>query len=398
MPLADFFQKQFDSIKAFMGNPRKTVRCVRVDPELKEMFLKALVKMEEDPDFPHFMIHSDAPYHDTEQYFTSLYNSLDKQLDQYEAELESAGIRVRGRGNRGGSDDMAESFLRMVTGFADNLPDHAGAMVFVMDPQSVSDAEGYYDAVTRMATQTPSAWVKYLVIDHRLDPLLAGIDRRTECAGHQTFYLAPAEIEARVKSAADEPHRYTRPEQRQHLALLAGFAFGRKAYEEAAELHQRAHEIALDEGAPQPVANIKYNLGNTRLAQGELEAAETLFCEAIELCLDNRIDALLPLVLVNLGVVLHRQQRVEEAAQSFQVARENFKAQNQLPGEAHALDCLVSMHQAEKQYDRAEEAWRECLALYNGITSDAFEDVRRAGAADIRQKLERLRATQNTKG
>jgi len=61
---------------------------------------------------------------------------------------------------------------------------------------------------------------------------------------------------------------------------------------------------------------------------------------------------------------------------------------NSPPTEAYTLDCQAQCHVKAKQHAEAERCWNEALAAYEGITSDAMQDVRNSGRADIRHKLE----------
>ena len=96
------------------------------------------------------------------------------------------------------------------------------------------------------------------------------------------------------------------------------------------------------------------------------------------------------MVLTNLGVTLHRKRETEPAIESFAVAQRIFNAMNNPPGEAHALDCMAGAFAEQEQNLEAEVAWLKALDLYRGITSEALNEVRDAGCADIISKLERF--------
>jgi tetratricopeptide (TPR) repeat protein len=96
------------------------------------------------------------------------------------------------------------------------------------------------------------------------------------------------------------------------------------------------------------------------------------------------------MVLTNLGVVLYRQERMEQALQSFEVAQATCQAQGLRPAEAHVLDCLAKTYEADGRLEEAERSWNEALAVYDSMSSETFAAAREGGRADILDKLARL--------
>jgi tetratricopeptide (TPR) repeat protein len=208
--------------------------------------------------------------------------------------------------------------------------------------------------------------------------------------GVQTFYMAPEEIEDKLKQHAPRAEQADPVTHRRTLGILAGFAFARKDYEQAARLQADWGARAESGGAMAEAASAYYNLGNTMLARGELLDAEQQYLKCCELCLQHGTNGLLPMALTNLGVTLFRQDRTAEALESLRVAHRTFKAQRHRPGEAFVYDALASVYVERQQFDEAEKAWFAALEAYKGITSDAFADLRDSGCEDIRAKLTRF--------
>ena len=390
MPLKDFFEKQFQMLEEFMITPDQVVRCVRIDPEFKDLFIKALVRMEEDPENPHLMIPCDVPFDNIDPYFDGLFNCISENYQQHASELEAQGVQFKVPFDESEKLSPGEKFVRYVSTLSDSLPDSVGSLVFILDPQEIKEKEEFKKAIEFLAVNTQSMWVKYLVLDQRVDPILSGIEERTDRVGYQTFYMSPENIEQQTKEDLKNPSSVSPLERRQYIGLLAGFAFARKEYDEAEKLQKEWVKLAESEGTPSEAACAYYNLGNTLLAKEDLLSAEDCFCKSIKLCLENKNNGLLPMVLTNLGITFHRQKRIPEAIQSFQVARDTFKALNLPPGEAYVLDSLATIFQAEGKNQEAEASWLEALSIYNGVTSDTFTDVREGGIRDIKDKLEKL--------
>ena len=87
MPLSTFFTDQFDRLKDFMVAPDETVRCVRIDGEMKPMFFKALAKMEESADFSHVIFPYSRPFSEPIEYFDGLLELISQNFESSEAAL-----------------------------------------------------------------------------------------------------------------------------------------------------------------------------------------------------------------------------------------------------------------------------------------------------------------------
>src|SRR5262249_41540581 len=175
--------------------------------------------------------------------------------------------------------------------------------------------------------------------------------------------------------------------RRQHLAMLARFAFARQDHDETLRLQQECLTLTDPTTDAAEAGLLFYSLGNTHLAKRDWAAAETAYGQAIQIALDQDIDGFLPMALTNLGVSLHRQGRMTEAVQSFAVARKTWQAQNHPPGQAYTLDALAQVYQAEKKNAEAEACWLEAIALVEGIGRDAVQEPFQPGRAALVQKL-----------
>jgi tetratricopeptide (TPR) repeat protein len=394
MPLTEFFADQFRQVRDFMLDPAQVVRVVHVDPDLKPVLVKALAKMDDEPDNPHAMLYADAPFETPEQYFTALLDQLRQEYEKNAAPLQARGARFVVPYDERQALHPAVRFCMYASALAEALPSSMGSLVFVLDPGEVAHAGSFRECVAYVAAQAESTWLKLIVLDPRLEPRLAGLEAETPRVGAQTFYLPPEEIERGLREQAQRPDPGDPESHRRNLGVLAGFAFSRRDYDEAARLQSEWAALAESAGAPAEAAGAHYNLGNTRLEQGALPEAEAHFVRACELCLDHSLDGVLPLALTNLGVALFRQGRADEALQSLQVAHDRFRGQNHRPGQAFVLDTLAGMYFAGQQHDLAERAWLAALDVYQGISAGPFADVRDSGTRDIQDKLERFyRAT-----
>jgi tetratricopeptide (TPR) repeat protein len=388
MPLSEFFADQFRQIRSFLGEPAAVVRIIRVDPDMRYVLLKALVKLDDEPDNPHIMLFADAPFASASVYFAGLSKQLQQNHAEHEAALRERGVRIPAPAPDAAALHPAHQFRLYASAVADALPDSAGSLVFVLDPSEVADRDGFRQCVEFLGHQVESKWLKFLVLDSRLEPRLDGLDGQ-ERIGTQSFYMSPEAIEQKLKEQARKPS--SDPLQhRRTLGVLAGFAFSNKNYDEAARLQAEWASLAEAGGAPAEAASAYYNLGNTLLEQGDLLKAEETFVKSCELCLAHAVNGVLPLALTNLGITLFRQNRVDEAVESLRTAYRHFKAQNHKPGEAFVYDALARAYYELQRHDEAEQAWLRAYSVYDAITSDAFADLRKSGCDDIAAKLERF--------
>jgi tetratricopeptide (TPR) repeat protein len=386
-----FFEEQLNLLREFMGDSEQTVRCLHVDPDLKPVVVKMLAGLDRDPDNPHVLIPSNVPFTTEAQFFGGLLGDLHESYEASADVLREAGLFEPFCRTKRPRERPERAVVLYLASLAEGLPDHFGSLVMLLDPAEVADAKQFCKALAWLADNTWSAWVKYLVLDDRLSPRTAGLEELSKRASLQVMYLPPAEIEARVRQKVAAGHNLAPDMLRRYTAMLAGFAIARKDFDAAADASRRQIDLIRKAGAPPAEeAPAQYCLGNALLGKQDFPAAEEAYARALELALAHQQPQLMGLVLTQLGIALHRQGRADEAAKSFRVARETARNVGMPPLEAFALDTQAQCLLADKDAAGAERCWKESLAVYDGITSDAFPDVRDAGRKDILGKLERL--------
>ena len=390
MSLKSYFPEQFDQLQNFMISGTEIVRCVRIDSEMKPMFCKALMKMEQDPEFPHAFFMVNDPFKTADGYFDALLKIITRAWEENTAAFSKQNIQFKAPDLDNPARQPPAQFIQYASRLAESMPDHVGALIFVIDPEVIDDQVNYQKSILYLASQTQSDWLKFLVLDSRIQPLLIDIETEQANIGLQTFYLSPNEIEKRVAEDLASEGALLPVERRQYKGLLAGFAFARKEYDQAAQLQRAWATEAEKEGEAAEVANAYFNLGNTLLASHAYEDATDAFCKACHISLDNKLDHLAPLVYTNLGMTLHRRGDFAQAFASLKVARDMFKAQNQKPGEAYVVDCLAQIYALDGRRNEAAKAWQYALSIYKGMTSSLFKDLREKASEEIRSKLARL--------
>ena len=177
--------------------------------------------------------------------------------------------------------------------------------------------------------------------------------------------------------------------RRRALATVGIMAFGRKDYDRAEQVQSRLVRECMEEGAePTEIATALYNLANTYLRQKRAEEAVETLHRAIEGCIFHKASTMLPMLYCNLGVALHRAGEADMAFGAFKVARDYFRAQKNIPSEAHVCDCLAAMYLEQGKEKEAEQTWLFALHLYDQIKNPNMQKVRECGRAGIELKLE----------
>jgi tetratricopeptide (TPR) repeat protein len=388
MPVQRFFEEQIDSLRAFLLDPSQTMRCILTDPELKPLVSKILMRLDNDDQDPHIYLSSETPFQEPAQFFASWLAEVQREYQRCQGELESAGVRVNVSREELGKLSPAQRFVRFVCVLADAMPESVGSLVLILDPTEVNDPQGYRRAMTFLADNTVSPWVKYVILDRRQQPVLKHMELKSDRSQVQIFHFSAEKIEKDLRASLADKAGCSLEEKRQWMALLAGFVFHHKDYAGAQKLQEECLALAEAAGDAGEQAMVSYNLGNTHFHKGDFQAAEACYGSAIEVALGNELDNFLPLALTNLGLTLHRQKKASEAFHSLEIARTAWQAQGYPASEAYALDCQAELCQADKKNEEAERCWRGALALYDGMNSEGMQEFGESGRANIVRKLE----------
>ncbi|SRR5712691_8149045 len=389
MPLERLFTEKLNALKMFMRAPKRRVLVLQHAPDLRQLLLRLLVGLDNDDRNPHVMVYADVSFQRHDQYFVDLLGDISSQNEKFRSQLADVAVELPAVPKQRPNVHPAMAFTTYMSSVADCLPDSLGAVVLLMDPKAVADDAGFAWAMEVLATHTTSDWARYVVLEPRASQRLNPLAKLAEQVTFLDFHFAPEAIEAQVKTDLQSGH--LKPDEHRRYAMMAAsFAASNRRFEEAESLNLRTLGMAREAGAPVEEANILYNLGNNRLEQGRLAEATDAFVQAGNLCLAHKINPLLAMVFTNLGVALHRQQRGDEALQSFKVAHQTYKGLGHRPGEAYVLDCIGRLFALENRAADAERVWLQTLNVYEGITAPHLQDVRKAGRDDVLSKLERL--------
>jgi tetratricopeptide (TPR) repeat protein len=266
-----------------------------------------------------------------------------------------------------------------------------GRLAIVLAPTAVRLAEDFSASIDRFVYAASHPRIKYVF----LEPSAASTSalwpplRARRCSPVvQDFYTSPADIRAGV-AAKLASGSLTRIETMRYTAVLGGFAFGERDYEQAESLQLQWLRQAVEGQSESDRANAHYNLGNTYLAAENWEKAEEHLTCGVEVSLAGKMDVLSGMCLNNLGLALYRQKRYDLALQSFQAARATFHGLRHLPGVTHVMDSMAAVYEEAGQPANATRLRTQALELYDSMTAPELADGRDAARADLLRKLGR---------
>ena len=388
MPLAEFFEEQIDTIGQFLDQPGGHVHVVHCPPDTRPILRRLLVRLDDRQEQAHMLLTTSVAFRDPNQFAGEVLDEIAEHTESFRDELAPLGVTLPAPPAENGSPN---TLARYASDCADAFPDSVGSYVILMDVEEIGDADQFRAMLAGMGETMQSPWAKVLFIDRLDDPVCPAEGELfdSEVYTTQRFHLPPEEIEQRVNRDL-EGGNLPADEEAKYAAMAGSFASAHGRYDEAEAHHQRSITAAETSGDLGDQVSAYYNLGNTLLAKGDAEAAETMFVRAASISLEHEMHPMTALVLTNLGVTLHRLQRVDEAIESLSISRRTFHQLDNVPGEAYALDCLANIHGIEGDNEAAEARWRDALKLYDDMKSGAAEEIRAAGRQDILEKLDRF--------
>lgn len=406
MPLRDPFALRIATIQAFMELPSFRLLELSRPPDLELLVRKVLARMADDPDDPHAYVYLAPGFDGYRAFFTAVAGAVAADVGRARVHMDDVEMEVpeppelgeTGSGEGVPKDDRdgptrwptrwAGQVADYLSAVGDALPDGAGSLVLVVEPDGSGDRRALGWSLGALAWYMRSDRAKLLVVDGGDDPLVSpdgGVEDRLV---RLDFAVPPDELEKQVLSDLDSDT--LGPAEARRYQLLAGaFATSAGRFDDAETRLRAALEETRGRGEPGEEANVLYNLGTLHIRREHFEEASETLTRAASAAFEGENNALAAMALTNLGVALHREGRGAEALESFGAAREIFRALDHRPGEAHVLDCTARSW-AEADPERARALWREAAELYDSIEAPHLHEVRETGRDDALARIRRL--------
>lgn len=196
--LESFFPERLEAMEAFLLDPGRVCLRVVIDPELRRMPLNYLGRQDDDPAFPHLILSFFEPFNAPHNWFARLLAMLEGEIDAQRETLAELGVDLaRPLADERRRSRTWELFLDQAERIAASLPDNVGSLVFVIEPETVEDPENWRRGMRFLADRTASPWLKFIVLEPRLHPLLESLSGHPKVTT-EVFWLSPEEIERRA--------------------------------------------------------------------------------------------------------------------------------------------------------------------------------------------------------
>lgn len=134
-------------------------------------------------------------------------------------------------------------------------------------------------------------------------------------------------------------------------------------YDQAAELHRRQIEMALQRDDKRLLVEAQANMGVMHYFKGEYDAAYGYYERAAELGESLGLTSELAQIHNNVGFVLFRLGRATEAEEAFLRAIETFKTYGALAALIGPYNGMGNVLLEQKRYEEARRYYRRALAL-----------------------------------
>ncbi len=387
MALQDFFKQQQLQLRAFLDAPEHSVLLLQHAGDIRKILEKALLALDEDAAHSHMLIFVDEPWKNADSFCEHLLQRLEQQNNGFREDFKKLGISLPDT-----LDDHAGNPLQRLKQATSRLmsaiPGAPASLAFIIPWDDLENTEAATQFLLDVASARFSVRIKWIVFDELRASRFPDLIKMKSLVAVQKFHLEMDAVEKQV--VADLKGGQLAPDERlRYLSMAGAFAAAHRRFGEAEQYQLEVLKLAPQSGKPADSAVAYYNLGNSYLNQRRLEDAERAFGQSANICLAEKSNELLAMVLTNLAITLHQQKRIDEALQSFDIAQRTFAAVGNRPGEAYVYDCKAAVLGIEKRSEEAEQAWRQALACYDSIQNPSMADVRKHGRDDIVIKLKR---------
>ncbi len=385
MPLRNFFIEQQRQLLDFLSSQELVVCLLSHADDIRKLVSKSLLALDEDESHAHMLIYVDQAWQSEDDFCEHLLARLSEQADVYRPELSSVGIKLPNPLINIEGKPLVQ-LIAAAEVLLQSIPAEDCTLAFICAWDDLEDVASANRMLLNFIGLVRSSRLKLIVLDAFPKPRFASLAEQHPRVGIQEFHLAMDKVEQQVNVAlANE--QLLGLDRIRYLGMAGAFAAAHRRYDEAEARQGEILKLVGDVDSPSDEAMACYNLGNTYLNRQRFTEAEAQFGRAAEICLAHKMNPLLAMVLTNLGITLHRQQRLDEALQCLEISQRTFAALDNRPGEAYVLDCRANILGLENQVEPAEQAWRQALACYDSITNPTMADVRKHGREDILVKL-----------
>ncbi len=372
MPLRKYLAERKQALAAVLADPKVRGVQLAADPEAWKMAAQLLVAIERTPQQPDRFVGVDLP---------ASGDVVAGTAAALRAAAAAADVPVAPP-PPAGRDALTGLCAQLL-----DAPVLAGARLFLVFGDHVHVEKPGFDAALADLTRRLDRRVVVIALDRRQGSRLAAFASISQVVRWE-FALGPAEIEAGLRAASDDPAASPR-ERARHLAGLAGFAAARREFPEALRLGEAVRAFYAAERDASEEALAAFNLGTTHDRRSDFAAAQRAYEDALRLAIAASNSSLAQQILHNLGCAWGRQGRSDLAEAYLRGALQGADRLGNGFAACQALESLGVVLVGLARAHEAAQVWREASRRY-ATMDPAVAPMARAGQTQIEQRLRGL--------
>ncbi|HKX30062.1 MAG TPA: hypothetical protein VJ302_20400 [Blastocatellia bacterium] len=351
-------------LKKFIDDPRDRLLIISCAPENSALLLKSLDAIEEDPAVPDLFLTFGHPFADTESYVAQVLASVRQQADQVNGELVKRGdppLALLSEEPAVGPQTPEARLSSHMQALRDLVP-RERPMVWLLYPMEIGEPAQYLRLIDSISEHAASRrGVKLIVRDHAEQILWRHLQQSPGVRSYQPR-LEPDYLMKELARQANDP-RTPPEEQAQIHMMLAGQDVAERRFDRALARNQELLGYFRHTGQQHHQSVVLNNIGDLHYLQDRLDQAREAYEQAIMIAVRERSQPLVIYQSLNLGHVLQRQRRFDQALIYYRSAEQLAGASSALAYQLQALEQIGAVNRQTGQLDAAAGAWEQATEL-----------------------------------
>jgi tetratricopeptide (TPR) repeat protein len=351
-------------LKNFINGSRRRVLIIICAPENSTFLLKSFDAIEDDPAVADIFLVFGHPFAGSESYVAQVQASVRQQYDQVNEELAKRGdppLAPLPEEPAGGSLSPEERLLEDMQYLRGVVPKER-QMIWLFYPMEISEPEQYLRLIDSIRDRTaPLRGVKLIARDNAERILLRHLQSHPEVEVYQPS-LDPEHLMNQLAEQANDPK--TPPEEQAQIhMMLAGKDVSEQRFDQALARNQELLGYFRHTGQRHHQSIVLNNIGDIHYIQNRLEPAQAAYEEAISIAVEEKSQPLVIYQSINLGNVLQRQQKFDEALVYYRSAEQLAGTNHALAYQLQALEQIGAVNQQTGKLNEAAEALEKATEL-----------------------------------
>jgi tetratricopeptide (TPR) repeat protein len=348
----------------FVNSSRRRLLVIHCAPESSPLLLKSFDAIEDDPAAPDIFLTFGHPFAGAEPYVAQAMASIREQYDHVSGELEKRGdlpLPALPEESVDASIAPERKLLNCIQHIRGVVPSER-RVIWLFYPLEISEPDEYLRLIDFIREGIgPLRGVKLIVRDNAEQVLLLRLHIHPEAQ----FYEPPLEPEKLMKELAAQANDTRTPpeEQAQLHMMLAGKDVSEGRFDQALARNQELLGYFRHTGQRHHQSIVLNNIGDIYYIQNQLGAAQESYEEAIQIAVEEKSEPLVIYQSINLGNVLQRQQKFDEALVYYQAAEQLADKNRTLAYQIQALGQIGAVKHQTRLLGEAATALEKATDL-----------------------------------